>query len=173
MNWLVFTCFDELDSFASFELRRIGHPWLCAALMLALAFVACVTSGGASARTTSDVSSHHILSSCPSGSERTQSMVENFLTNPRGTEARQETGTTGLSPDQIQLVQDENVCQQLNQEYDSQEFSDYNIAYYKAGNFYFVAQVLKQPDDPNIVVSGLSMIYIYDENLTFIKGYSG
>ena len=110
---------------------------------------------------------------CPAGSERAYEMVENFLTNPRGTEARQETGTTGLSPDQIQLVQDENVCQQLNQEYDSQEFSDYNIAYYKAGNFYFVAQVLKQPDDPNIVVSGLSMIHIYDENLTFIKGYSG
>jgi hypothetical protein len=100
-------------------------------------------------------------------------MVENFLTNPKGAEARQETGTDGLSVDQIQLVQNEDVCGQLNQEYGGQEFDDYNVTYYSAGDFYFVIQILNQPDDPNMVVSGLSMIYIYNENLNFIKGYGG
>jgi len=99
-------------------------------------------------------------------------MVENFLTNPNLSDARQETGTSGLSPDQIQLVQDESVCQKINDEFN--EFTnEYAVTYYKADSFYFATQILKQPDDPNEVASGLMMIYVLDSNLNFIKGYSG
>ena len=112
------------------------------------------------------------LGRCPSGSERARSMVENFLTNPNLSDARQETGTTGLSPDQIQLVQDESVCQKINDEFN--EFTnEYAVTYYKADSFYFATQILKQPDDSNEVASGLMMIYVLDSNLNFIKGYSG
>jgi hypothetical protein len=46
-------------------------------------------------------------------------MVENFLTNPNLTDARQETGTTSLSVNQIQPVSDPGVCQQLGADYSS------------------------------------------------------
>jgi hypothetical protein len=100
-------------------------------------------------------------------------MVENFLTNPNLTDARQETGTTSLSVDQIQPVSDPGVCQQLGADYSSQNISDYDLAFYKAGNRYFVTLLLKQSDDPDIVTTGLSMIDIYTADLNFIKGYSG
>jgi len=99
-------------------------------------------------------------------------MVENFLTNPRLSNVRSETGMSGLSASQIQLVQDESVCQQLNSEFS--EFTDeYVITYYKTGNFYFATQIIKQPDNVDEVTSGLMMIYVLDSNLNFIKGYSG
>ena len=63
-------------------------------------------------------------------------MVENFLTNPDGADAREETGTSNLSTGDIEVVQDEGVCQQLNQEYSGEELSqNYDVTYYKAGNF--------------------------------------
>jgi hypothetical protein len=49
----------------------------------------------------------------------------------------------------------------------------YDLAFYKAGNRYFVTLLLKQSDDPDIVTTGLSMIDIYTADLNFIKGYSG
>ncbi|MFO8233341.1 MAG: hypothetical protein R6U20_11820 [Longimonas sp.] len=109
---------------------------------------------------------------CPSGSDRAQSMVENFLTNPNLADARQETGTTSLSVDQIQSVSDPDVCQQLNDEF-SASIDGYNLAYFKIGDFYFASQILKQSENTNEVVVGLSFIYILDGNLNFIKGYSG
>lgn len=100
-------------------------------------------------------------------------MVENFLTNPKGTEARQETGTSGVTADQIQLVEDQSVCEQLSENYSSGEYDGYNVTYYKVGNNYFATIILKQPDDQDIVRTGLSFIDIYSENLNFIKGYGG
>ena len=100
-------------------------------------------------------------------------MVENFLTNPNLIDARQETGTTSLNADQIQPVSDPDVCQQLGADYSSQNTTDYDLAFYKAGNRYFVTLLLKQSDDPDIVTTGLSMIDIYTADLNFIKGYSG
>ena len=99
-------------------------------------------------------------------------MVENFLTNPNLVDARQETGTTSLSVDQIQAVSDPGVCQQLNDEF-SASTDEYNLAYFKIGDFYFATQILKQSENNNEVVVGLSFIYILDSNLNFIKGYSG
>lgn len=143
-------------------------------LNLAIAFglLACVTSNNINARAKSSIDIRSTKSSCPAGSERTFDMVENFLINPRLSDARSETGTSGLSASQIQLVQDESVCQQLNSEFS--EFTDeYVITYYKTGNFYFATQIIKQPDNVNEVTSGLMMIYVLDSNLNFIKGYSG
>lgn len=148
------------------------------ALTLALASVGCVTSGEGHTctalrpPTALNTPLQHRETSCPEGSERAYNMVENFLTNPNLSDARQETGTTSLSPDQIQLIQDENVCQQLDSEFS--EFTDeYAVTYYKVGSFYFATQILKQPDSPSEVLSGLMMIYVLDSNLNFIKGYSG
>ena len=114
-----------------------------------------------------------VEATCPLGLDRARSMVENFLTNPNLADARQETGTTSLSVDQIQPVSDPDVCQQLGADYSSQNISDYDLAFYKAGNRYFVTLLLKQSDDPDIVTTGLSMIDIYTADLNFIKGYSG
>jgi hypothetical protein len=100
-------------------------------------------------------------------------MVENFLTNPDGADAREETGTSGLSTSQIEAVQNQSVCQTLDETYATSEFADYDVTYYKAGDFYFVVSILKQPDDPNEVVSGLSFIDVYDENVNYIEGYGG
>jgi len=98
-------------------------------------------------------------------------MVENFLTNPNLSGARQETGTTGLSPDQIQLVQNESVCQQLNSEYG--QYPDYTATYHKAGNYYFATLLLEQPDDPQQVVSGISIIVVLNDELEKIESYGG
>ena len=99
-------------------------------------------------------------------------MVIDFLSDSNLTAARQETGTTNLDTSQIQVVSDPSVCQTLDNEFSSFK-DDYKITYYKAGNFYFVTQILKQPNKTDEVVVGLSFIYIYDENLNPIKGYSG
>lgn len=141
-------------------------------LILALGLGASVTSGDVMVHTGPVASVQSSDGGCPSGSERAYDMVKNFLTNPNLTDARQETGTMGLSPDQIQLVQDESVCQQLDSEF-SEFTNEYEVTYYKVDSFYFATQILKQPDSPSEVVSGLMMIYILDNNLNFIKGYSG
>jgi len=100
-------------------------------------------------------------------------MVENFLTNPDLSGARTETGATGLSVEQIQLVQEPNVCRQLREDYSNQDVEGYDLSFYSAGNRYFVILILDQPENTGEVISGLSAIDIYDENLNFIKGYSG
>lgn len=116
--------------------------------------------------------SAHADSTCPPVSERARSMVENFLSDPNLSDARQETGTTGLNADQIQPVSDPDVCQQLNDEF-SASIDEYNPAYFEIGDFYFATQILKQPEDTNGVVVGLSFICILDSDLSFIKGHSG
>jgi len=111
--------------------------------------------------------------SCPSGSERGLSMVENFLTKPEGAGARGETGTSGLSTSQIEAVQNQSVCQTLDETYATSEFADYNVTYYEAGDFYFVVAILEQPEDPNRVRFGISFIWVYNEDVDLIAGYGG
>lgn len=115
--------------------------------------------------------SHSQVGSCPAGSEMAHSMIENFLTNPDLADARATTGTDGISASQIQLVNDAGICQQLNSRYD--QYADYNTTYYKAGNRYFATLILKQPDDPNQVVTGVSIIVILNSNLEKIESYAG
>ncbi|WP_040605760.1 hypothetical protein [Salisaeta longa] len=141
-------------------------------LALTLGLIACATSGSTQAHTNPGASKPSSEDACPAGSQRAFAMVENFLTNPTLSDARQETGTTGLRPAQTQLVQDESTCHQLDGEF-GDVTDEYAVSYYKVGSFYFATQILKQPDDPNIVASGLSFIYVLDSNLNFIKGYSG
>lgn len=144
-------------------------------LTLLFAFAVCLPGLQAHAHADKEAEASVLLqvkAICPSGSDRAQSMVENFLTNPNLTDARQETGTTSLSVDQIQPVSDPDVCQQLNDEF-SASIDEYNLAYFKIGDFYFATQILKQSENTNEVVVGLSFIYILDSNLNFIKGYSG
>lgn len=139
---------------------------------LTLISIACAAGGLTANHAGSKNSPTGVRQSCPEGSERARRMVENFLTNPNLSEERNETGTDNLDPEEIQVLQDKNDCQKVKPEFENYR-EDYVVSYYKVGEFYFVTQVLKQPDNPDKVASGLSMIYIMDENLNFIKGYSG
>lgn len=121
---------------------------------------------------------------CPAQDEITKGNVHNFLTKSSWAENRQETGVVGVDANQLQVLssynsQDQSACEFLNNEYSltiNEKWPDgsiaYDVAYYKAGNFYFVSIVVAQPDDSNEVAVGLSFIDIYDENLNRIKGYS-
>jgi len=109
---------------------------------------------------------------CPEENSISEKMVENFLTNPNLSDLRLEVGVTNLSTTQIQVVDNQNTCNTLDDEFDSYK-DKYIVSYYQVGDFYFVTQILKQPNQVDRVITGLSFIYVYDENLNFIKGYSG
>jgi len=109
---------------------------------------------------------------CPEEDSTSKEMVKNFLSNPKLSDLRKEAGVTELNITQIKVVDNQNTCNIFNNEFGSYK-DEYKITYYKVGDFYFVTQILKQPDQADEVITGLSFIYIYDKNLNFIKGYSG
>lgn len=122
------------------------------------------------------------IQSCPVDNEINKSIVEDFLTKSFWGAERSETNTVGLSVSQIALIMDpneSNVCATFNTTYT--EALDavnsigeplYNVTYYKTGSFYFVVVTLRQPSDPNILITGVSYIDVYDSNQSYIKGYA-
>jgi hypothetical protein len=120
---------------------------------------------------------------CRADVEWARKNLEIFLTHEEWEPERQETGADGLTISQIQILDstlDANACQYLNNRYNetiekrSQPENDpvYDVAYYKAGNFYFVSIILAQPSNSNVVSTGLSFIIIFDQNLNRLEGYS-
>jgi hypothetical protein len=121
---------------------------------------------------------------CPTGQEWTKKNLEIFLTHQDWAPERQETGTVGVSSNQLQVLsnnnsQDKTTCEFFNNEFTNtitKSWDDgspmYKVAYYKAGNFYFVSIVVSQPADPDRAAVGLSFIDVYDQNLNPVKGYA-
>lgn len=113
---------------------------------------------------------------CPAGFEDAHELVEAFLTESGFNEARQETGTSHLSPSQIQPLQDpgdSTVCATLNSEYSTLTNEVREHTYYKVGDFYFVSAplVTKEVDD-YIIASGPHFLVILNSNLEEIKVYA-
>lgn len=130
-----------------------------------------------------DTANKQAISPCRPDVEKARKVVENFLTNTDLSDERIETGTTGLEVSQIQVLddsQDSNACQEFDQRYQqainkegANNDNFYDVAYYKAGNFYFVVLVLAPPSDPDSISMGLSHIVIFDDNLDKLAAYSG
>lgn len=119
---------------------------------------------------------------CPVHNDNNQSIVENYLTDSNWTDKRTETGTDQLNVSQITLLtdsSDSSVCTSLNSTF--QEAIDrenglgeslYNVTYYKAGSFYFVAISIEQPSDQNYASVGVSFITVLDQNLNIEGAYA-
>ncbi|HBX67693.1 MAG: hypothetical protein CL670_12665 [Balneola sp.] len=109
-------------------------------------------------------------------------VMEHFITSENWSPERIETGTTHLSTSQIELLtnsQDFQTCVDLNEEFEEAIAATWNnndrkfdFNYYKAGNFFFVITGMAQSSDPNILVSGVTTISIFDNNLNVLGGYS-
>lgn len=115
-----------------------------------------------------------LMESCPPGSENARNLVERFLTAPDLADRRSETGTTGLSVNQISLLtdpQDTATCQTLQANYGSWSGEFRNIVFYKAGNFYFVAAPLEQSSSSEYVVAGPDFIVVLDDNFEELGTY--
>ncbi|HET8866210.1 MAG TPA: hypothetical protein VFM80_10980 [Gracilimonas sp.] len=124
------------------------------------------------------------LNPCPAQDELTEGNTVNFLTKQSWADNRQETGTVGVSSNQLQVLsnnnsQDKTTCEFFNNEFTNaitKSWDDgnpmYKIAYYKAGNFYFVSIVVAQPTDQDRAAVGLSFIDVYGQDLNHIKGYA-
>ncbi|GAB3341690.1 hypothetical protein GCM10027429_30330 [Marivirga atlantica] len=88
------------------------------------------------------------VNSCTSNSRLARYRVEFFLTLPDRKVFREETGATGEKVEQIAIVQDENVCNSLqnfisnNRKFKNIDQSiidtDKQIYFYKTDNFYYV-----------------------------------
>lgn len=121
---------------------------------------------------------------CPEQDRLTKGNVLSFLTKASWEDNRQETGTVGVTSTQLEVLsdndgQDKVVCDYLHNEFFdtiTKTWDDggkmYDIAFYKAGSFYFVSIVVAQPADQNRAAIGLSFIDVFDQNLNHRKGYS-
>jgi hypothetical protein len=109
-------------------------------------------------------------------------VMEHFITSEDWSPERIETGTIDLSTSQIELLsnsQDYQTCVELNKEFEeaiaatwNNDDRKFNFNYYKAGNFFFVITGMAQSSDANILVSGVTTISVFDNNLNVLGGYS-
>jgi hypothetical protein len=123
-----------------------------------------------------------LISQCPVANSNTEGVLEEFLTLSEWSSARQETNTDNLTTGQITLLTSPNhtsKCETFNNQYQealSEEWESggktYDVTYYKAGDFYFVVILLKEPNDSNVAASGVNYLDVYDDNLNLVKGYA-
>lgn len=120
---------------------------------------------------------------CPDNHETNLAIMEDFLTISEWESARQETNTDHLTTSQISVLQSpdhDTVCEALNSSFQGvldEEWPDdntkkYNVSYYKAGDYFFVIISLRQPDDPDLVATGVAYLTVYDSNINKIKAYA-
>ncbi|MEP1939353.1 MAG: hypothetical protein ABJK11_07320, partial [Balneola sp.] len=107
-------------------------------------------------------------------------ILEDFLEKSEWLTERMETGTNSLSVNDIELVQtNTNACTQLKAKYskgideiDNEGIKTYNSTLYKVDNFYFLIATLNQTNDPQVVVAGLSHIYVTDLQFNQLGGWT-
>jgi len=120
---------------------------------------------------------------CPSDDETNHAIMEEFLTIPEWSPARGETNTDHLTTSQINYLKDyenKSICKQLNDTYkefiseswsdNGKTFNQYDITYYRVGDFYFVVISLSQY--AGYISAGVAYIDVYDNNLNRLKGYA-
>jgi hypothetical protein len=119
---------------------------------------------------------------CPKEVDYNRKILVDFITHSEWSSSRQKTNTDHLEKYQMNVLTSpafSSTCKELNNQYQETISKKrhtgeprYNLTYYKAGDFYFVTISLRQPDNSDEVVVGLSFLVIHDKNLKTIKGYS-
>jgi hypothetical protein len=103
-------------------------------------------------------------------------LVKRYLSSPGYADARQEEGTSGISPDEIRLLvdgQDDEACEALNATYGQYRNGRVrDVAYYEAGGFYFVAHPLTEREvDGMYIASGHHFFHVVSSEFKRVKGY--
>jgi hypothetical protein len=113
---------------------------------------------------------------CPDGIDIGHELVERYLSSPGYADARQEAGTSGISPDEIRLLvdgQDDEACEALNATYGQYRNGRVrDVAYYEAGGFYFVAHPLTEKEvDGMYIASGHHFFHVVNSEFERVKGH--
>jgi len=113
---------------------------------------------------------------CPDGIDVGYELVERYLSSPGYADARQEEGTSGISPDEIRLLvdgQDDEACGALNATYGQYRNGRVrDVAYYEAGGSYFVAHPLTEKEvDGMYIASGHHFFYVVNGEFEQVQGY--
>lgn len=158
---------NELHSFASFELRRVGYLWLCTALTLV------ATGNPASEKGTQDAPFAAAHTLCSTGNASTRTLVEIVLGGEGYADERAEIGMPTTDPSQIQMLQapeDEAACQFLNAEVSvGPDGPKWLKAYYKAGDFYFVALRYQRE---TLIYFGYGYVLVLNSDLEGLKVFA-
>ena len=124
-----------------------------------------------------------ITDKCPKEGYNAIGFLESFLTSDKLLPARQATGTTHLTPSQVQILTDPtntSICEQItnsypqttSRKYPGTEEKFHHLVYYKVGEFYFVIIKIRPDSNPDTITAGLEYVDVYDSELNFLKGYS-
>lgn len=113
---------------------------------------------------------------CPDGIDIGYELVERYLSSPSYADARQEAGTSGISPDEIRLLvdgADDEACEALNAKYGQYRNGRVrDVAYYEAGGFYFVAHPLTEKEvDGMYIASGHHFFHVVNGEFERVKGH--
>ena len=122
--------------------------------------------------------------SCAEPNAKAISIIENFIVEEKFSQERASTGLDNVSLEDIKpldaLSDSENICSVLNVKYEmflDPEGDIYSYAYYfTIDDKYAAVFTPRLPDDASeeeVMVSGLSMLYILDGNLNQIGGVAG
>ena len=121
------------------------------------------------------------MTDCQPEITKNRAIMERYLTDSQPDSIRQATGTDGLLISQIQVVQStDSACAILNAKFPSgltelipeTSAKMFNFTYYEVGDFYFVIKTPNPSPDPSIFVLTSSALWIYDDNLDLIEGFS-
>jgi len=109
--------------------------------------------------------------SCPAEHPSTRQMAVSFLTLDAHAPSRTETGTLGIDPAALRLLndtQDAAVCQRLNSDLGAAgQYGSWQWSYYTAGGFYFVS--IRSTKAQRL---GPLPLLVYDASLNRIGGYA-
>jgi hypothetical protein len=110
---------------------------------------------------------------CPTGNESTRTLVEIVLGGEGYADERAEIGMPTTDPSQIQMLQapeDEAACQFLNEEVSvGPDGPKWLKAYYKAGDFYFVALRYQRE---TLIYFGYGYVLILNSDLEGLKVFA-
>lgn len=120
---------------------------------------------------------------CPPETAKTQTIIVDFFTLESSLQRRIEHGMESLNENHIILLTDDDhstICAELFDIHEQAIVAEYDpgggkrrdVAFYKAGNFFFVIYAHRQPTDNQQIAFGPSAIIIYDNELNEIVGYS-
>jgi len=113
---------------------------------------------------------------CPDGIDIGYELVERYLSSPSYADARQEAGTSAISPDEIRLLvdgADDEACEALNATYGQYRNGRVrDVAYYEAGGYYFVAHPLIEREvDGMYIASGHHFFHVVNGEFERVKGH--
>lgn len=111
---------------------------------------------------------------CPEAVPRTRALIEKFLTSQAHVSSREETGTTGVSTNQIRLLTDAAdaaTCTRLNEIMGGTGTSgSWAWTYYAVGGRYFVA--MRYVNSGGVQRIGWVPLLVYDQNFNRIAAYA-